>query len=152
MRYRRHSIATCAVILCLIAITACGANATAQFKTGYAAARGPLNRTFVDVGKTLTHAKHGSATEVAHSLGTLADRFGTELAPLEALKPPPNVATAFRTLTTSLNRVERDLRGTSVALKVRNLVAADLGLKSLRSDSGAATDAAVAIAQKLSHK
>ena len=132
----------------LLLVTACG-NATAQFKTGYAAARVPLNRTFVDVGKTLVHAKRKSATELAHSLGALAERFGKELAPLEALSAPPSVATAFRTLTSSLNRVERDLQGTSVAFATSNLVAADLGLKSFTSDAGAATDAALAIQQKL---
>ena len=137
------------MILVLIAVTGCGASTTAQFKSGYAAARAPLNRTFAEVDKTFTDTKGKTITEIAQRLGALADRFGKELAPLEALKPPGIVATAFTTLTRSLNRVERDLRGTYAAVNAGNLPAAELGLEMIRSDAGAATDAATAVAQKL---
>jgi hypothetical protein len=151
MHYRRHSIAACVMALCLIVIAGCGSNATAEFKTGYAAARAPLNRTFVEVARTFSNSKGKTISEITRSLGTLSDRFRKELAPFQALKPPASVATAYTTLTTSLNRVNRDLREIYVAVKGRNLAVATLALAKLRSDAGAASDAAAAITHKLNH-
>jgi hypothetical protein len=140
------------MILCLIVTAGCGSSTTAQFKTGYAAAVPPLNRTLMAVTETFAHDKGKSVSQIARSFGDLADRFGKELAPLEALKPPASVAPDFATLTSSLNRVERDLRGPSVAVKHRDVLGVALALESLPSDAGAAADASAAIAEKLDHK
>ncbi|HEY5317104.1 MAG TPA: hypothetical protein VIJ20_03935 [Solirubrobacteraceae bacterium] len=138
--------------VCLIVIAGCGSSRTTQFKAGYAAAQAPLNQTFLDVSRTVTHVKGETLAEIARSFGALADRLGEELAPLEALKPPAVAATAFTKLCTSLDRVERDLRGTSVALRAKDLVAAAHALEHLRSDAVTAADAATGVAQKLDHK
>ncbi|HWF35013.1 MAG TPA: hypothetical protein VG295_06565 [Solirubrobacteraceae bacterium] len=136
----------------LLAVTACGTSATERFKARYAAAQAPLNRTFADIANTFTHAKGKTTAEIAGSLTALADRFHRQLAPLEALKPPAPVATAFRTLTGGLDRMERDLRATSSAVKGRDLVAAHDALASLQRDAGAATRAASAVTHTLNHK
>ena len=140
---------TAATILCLIALAGCGSSVTAQFKAGYAAARLPLNRTLAEVSKTFADARGKTVAEIAGSLGLLADRFGKELPPLEALKPPARAATAFATLTSSLKRAERDLRGAYAGVQGGNLAAAELAIERLGSDAGDAVDAAVAVGQKL---
>jgi hypothetical protein len=145
-------IAACIAVLGLIAIAGCGSSTTAQFITGYSAAQSPLNRTFVGVKKAFTEAKGRTIPEIARSFSTLADRFGQELPALEALKPPTRLATAFTTLTTSLNRVERDLREASLAFERKDVVEAAHSLQNLQSDSVAATDAATAIARNLDHR
>lgn len=141
------------MIVCLVALAACGGggagNPTAQFKTGYAAARGPLNAAFSEVNKTLTGTPRKSATEIAATVGDLAARFGTELAPLEGLKPPARVATEFATLTTSLDRVESDLRQISGAAKRGSFSDTVLAVEKLDGDARSATDAAAAIKRKL---
>lgn len=152
MRHRRHPMTTAALVICLNVLAACGGSARSEFKTGYAAARAPLNRTFDQVAGTLNHPQGKSVTAIAQSVRVLAGRFGRELAPLEALKAPADVATAFRTLTSSLKRVERDLRGAYVALDGRNLASAELALENVKGDEHAATDAAIAVTQKLDHK
>jgi hypothetical protein len=152
MRHRRPTIATLIVFVCLIVTAGCGASTTAQFKSGYAAARAPLNRTFVEVAKTFKQYKGKTAAQLGRRFGTLAVRFGQDLAPLEALKPPPRVATAFATLTACLNRVETDLRGASKALKGNDVVAAAHSLEDLTSDASAATDAATAVTKKLADR
>jgi hypothetical protein len=145
-------MASAATILCLIALASCGGNTTAQFKTGYVAARVPLNRTLTSVGKAVTRTPGKTAAGIIRRLGVLSARFGDELGPLLALKPPASVATAFRTLTRSMQRVDRDLRETYLALGGQNFPAARLALESVRSDAAAAADAGAAVAQKLAHK
>jgi hypothetical protein len=145
-------MASAATILCLIALTACGRDTTAQFKSGYAAARVPVNRALTAVGKTVTRTPGKTAGEITSRLGALSSRFGSELAPMLALKPPASVATAFTTLTSSLERVDRDLQGTYLALRSGNLLAAELALESLKSDAGDAADAGTAVTQKLAHR
>jgi hypothetical protein len=152
MRYRRPSLAVCVAIFCAVSAAGCGGGATAQFKADFSAAQRPLNRTFADVATTFTQARGKSVTEIVRSLDALDARFRTQLAPLEALKPPVTVAASFRTLTSSLKRVESDLRATSAAVKARDLLAAHQALASLQSDAGTATKAAGAVAQKLNHK
>jgi hypothetical protein len=137
------------VLLGLIAITGCGSSTTAQFKSGYTAARGPLNRTFVEIKRAFTDAKGKTLPEIARSFAAVTGQFGQELPALEALKPPASVATAFATLTTSLDRVESDLRATTAAFKSKEVDAAARSLQNLQSDSLAATDAATAVTQKL---
>jgi hypothetical protein len=149
MRHRRPTIATLVVLVCLVGIAACGSSTAAQFKAGYASARGPLNRTFAEVAKTFRRVRGKTVAEAATSFGTLAARFGEELGPLETLDPPPKLATAFRTLTSSLNRVESDLRGASTALAAKDVVAAAHSLQNLQSDASAATDAATVVTEKL---
>jgi hypothetical protein len=145
-------MASAATILCLIALAACGGNPTAQFKTGYAAARVPLNQTLTAVGKAVTRTPGKTAAGIIRRLGALSARFGSELGPLLALEPPAGVATAFRTLARSMQRVERDLQGTYLALRGQNLAAAQLALESVRSDAAAAADAGAVLAQKLAHQ
>jgi hypothetical protein len=145
-------MASAATILCLIALAACGGNPTAQFRTGYAAARLPLNQTLTGVGSAVTRTPGKTAGAIILRLGVLSTRFGAELGPLLALKPPAAVATAFRTLTRSMQRVERDLRATYLALRGQDLAAAQLALESVKSDAAAAADAGGAVAQKLAHK
>jgi len=150
--YRRgHSAAVAAASLCLAVLTGCGgaANPTEQFKAGYDAARGRLNSAFADADNALTHIRQRSTDQIAASVGVQADRFGTALTALTALKPPPRVATAFVTLTTSLERAEGDLREITVAEKRRDGARALLAIESFAADTHAATDAAVAIKQKL---
>jgi hypothetical protein len=144
-------IATCIVLLCLvvIAIAGCGSSATAQFKSGYVAAQRPLNRTFVEIKHAFTHAKGKTLPELARSFGALADRFDQDLPALEALKPPAGVATAFTTLTASLERIERDLRGATAGFRRKDVVAAAHSLQSLQSDAVAASDAASVISRGL---
>jgi hypothetical protein len=138
------------VILCLAALAGCGGpGGTAQFTTGYTAARGSLNAVLLDANATLTSTPRKSADQIATRMDALADRFGHDLASLAALKPPATVATAFVTLTTSLKRVESDLRAVSVAAKRRNLAGTVLAAENLDSDARAAADAATAIKQKL---
>ena len=149
MRYRRPWIATCIVLLGLVAITGCGSSTTAQFKSGYSAARIPLNRTFVAIKLAFTQAQGKTLPEIARSFAAVTDRFGQELPALEALKPPAGVATAFATLTTSLDRVEGDLRATTAAFEHKDVDAAARSLQNLQSDSLAATDAATAVTRKL---
>ncbi|HWF25424.1 MAG TPA: hypothetical protein VG275_08255 [Solirubrobacteraceae bacterium] len=145
-------MATAATILCLIALASCGGNTTAQFKTGYAAARVPLNRTLTAIGTAVTRTPGKTAAGIIRRLGVLSVGFGNELGPLLALKPPAGVATAFRTLTRSMQRVKRDLQGTYLALRGQNLPAAQLALESVRSDAAAAADAGAAITEKLAHQ
>lgn len=133
-------------------ITGCADSHTGQFKARYAAAQAPLHRTFVDVTTTFSHAKGKTLAELARSTGRLADRFSRELPAIEALKPPPSVATAFTTLTMCLNHVGRDLRRTYVALKSKDFVAAGQALGSLERDATAAMDAAAEVSRKLDHK
>jgi hypothetical protein len=152
MRHRRPSLAVCVAICCAVAAAGCGGGATAQFKADFSAAQGPLNRTFADVATTFTQARGKSVAEIVRSLDALDGRFRKELAPLEALKPPVTVAASFRTLTSSLDRVEGDLRAISAAVKGRDLLAAHQALGSLQSDAGAATNAAGAVAHRLNHK
>jgi hypothetical protein len=137
--HHRPSLAACAAMVCLIAISGCGGSATGRFKAGYAAARAPLNQTFVDIASTFAGAKGESIDEISRSLGALADRFGTKLARLEALKPPAGVAVTFRTLARSLQRVEGDLRETAAAAK-------------LQSDVRSASDAEASVTHTLYHK
>jgi hypothetical protein len=139
-------------ILCLLAVALAGcgsASTTSQFESGYAAARAPLDRTFADVTKAIAEARTTSSAELSRSIGDLATRFAQDLAPLEALTPPPAVATAFTTLTSSLKRITADLRGISGTAKRRDLGGAQLALESLASDERAASLAATAIKQKL---
>jgi hypothetical protein len=150
MQHRRRPMAMATAILCLLALTGCGgADETAQFKAGYASARGPLNKTFGDVARTLKGARGKSTTQIARSMGVLADRFAKKLAPLVALKPPARVTTAFTTLTSSLRRVESDLRGISGAARRRDLAGAQLAVENLATDSRAANEAATVVKQKL---
>jgi phage shock protein PspC (stress-responsive transcriptional regulator) len=143
-------MATAAATLCLVVLAACGgADATAQFKSGYAAARGPLNRTFNAVVKTLSAARGKSAAQIAGTVGALADRFGSEVDSIRALKPPASVATAFATLRASLDRVEGDLRRISLAAKGKDLAGAELALENLGSDSRSASEAGAVVKQKL---
>jgi hypothetical protein len=131
-------------------LAGCGSsNPTAQFKAGYDAARGPLNATFIDVNNTLTSTRHKSTGEIAARVGVLAARFRNDLAPLDALKPPARLATAFTTLTSSLKRAESDLRAITVAANHRSFAGALLAIQNFDSDSRSATDAAIAIKQKL---
>ncbi|MEA2197420.1 MAG: hypothetical protein QOJ25_1471 [Solirubrobacteraceae bacterium] len=142
-------MASAATILCLIAVAACGNDATAQFKAGYAAARVPVNRTLLEVAKAVRRTPGRTAAQITRRLGVLSARFGTDLAPLLALRPPARVATAFTTLTRSMRRVEVDLRETYAALRVGNFPMAQLALESVRSDAAAAADAGAAVNQKL---
>ncbi|HWF52962.1 MAG TPA: hypothetical protein VG294_20120 [Solirubrobacteraceae bacterium] len=152
MRYRRRSLAVRVAIFCAVSVAGCGGGATAQFKAGFSAAQRPLNRTFADVATTFSQARGKSVKGIARSLDALDVRFRKQLAPLEALKAPPAVAASFRTLTSSLKRVEGDLRAISAAVKHRDLLAAHQALGSLQSDAGAATNAAGTVAKKLDHK
>jgi hypothetical protein len=145
-------VATAATILCLIALGGCGGNTSAAFKAGYAAARIPLNRTLADVSKAVTRTPGKTAAGITQRLGALSARFGKELAPLLSLKPPAAVATAFTTLTSSMRRVDSDLKGTYLALRAGNLAAAQLALESLKSDAGDAADAGTAVRRKLDHR
>jgi hypothetical protein len=112
----------------------------------------PLNRTFVAVSKEFHHAKGKTVTEIGDGFGALAIRFGKELGPLEALKPPAAIKTAFATLTSSLRRVERDLRRASAELRAGHVDAGARWLERLTSDGGDATDAAAAITRRLGNK
>jgi len=138
-----------AVILCLAVLAGCGSTAPPQFQAGYAAARRPLNQILSDVNGALKGVRGRSTVRVAGTVGALAGRFRKALAPLEALKPPARIATAFTTLTSSLRRVENDLREISIAARRRNLVGASLAVESLSSDARAASQAAAVIKQKL---
>lgn len=149
MHRRRNAFATLTV--CLMVVAGCGSssNPTTQFKNGYAAARGPLNTTFSEVSSALRGTARGGAAVTAGTVEVLAARFGTDLAPLKALKPPGQVATAFATLTASLGRVESDLREISAAAKRRSFGGAVVAVEKLESDARAATDAASAMKRKL---
>jgi hypothetical protein len=138
-------------MLCLVALAAgCGSAATpAQFASGYAAARGPLNQTFGEVNRSLAAARGKSSTEIAAGVGALAVRFANQLAPLEALTPPARVAIAFTTLKASLRRVAADLRGIASAARRRDLAGAQLAVENLASDAHSASLAAAAVKQKL---
>jgi hypothetical protein len=150
MCHRRLSLATGTAVVCLVVLGGCGStNLTAQFKAGYAADRGQLNLVFSAVNKTLTAVPRKSTAEIAGTVSVLAARFGKNLAPLEALKPPARVVTEFATLTSSLQRIESDLRGISVAAKRRSYKGAVLADEQLNSDARAARDAATAIKRKL---
>ena len=150
MCHRRYSLATWTVTVCMVVLAGCGStDPTAQFKAGYDAARGQLNTAFSDVNKTLANTSRQSATQIAGTVGVLATRFHKALTPLEALKPPASVATAFATLTSSLTRVETDLRGISLAAKGRSFHGAVVAVEKLDSDARAASDAAAAIKRKL---
>jgi hypothetical protein len=151
MRYRRHWIAACAAIACVIAVTGCG-GAADPFKAHYEAAVLPLHQTFADLASTFIHAPGKTTAEIAQSLGVLSDRLGRQLAPLEALKPPRAVAIPFRALTTSLNRVAGDLRATYVAVTHHDVAAAQPAIVSLQRDARVATDASAAVKDKLDHK
>jgi len=148
-----------AAILCLVVLAGCGAaqitdkpgdRATIRFEAGYAAARTQLNGTLTAVAGTLNliHTSPTAAARVPRRLAVLAVRFGRELGPLEALTPPAKARAAFRTLTTSLNRVEGDLHEIPVAATRRNYPGAVLAVENFYSDARAAADAAVAIRPK----
>lgn len=149
MYRRRRPMATVAAILCLIAVAACGTDTTAQFKKGYAAARVPLNQTLAAVTVTLNHLQGQSLTEIISRFGSLSARFGGQLPPLLALKPPASVAIPFTTLTASMRRVSSDLKGTYAGLRDSDHAAVTLALDSLVADAGDARDAGTAIARKL---
>jgi hypothetical protein len=150
MRHPRLSLATGTAFVCAIVLAGCGSTSPAsQFKSGYAAARGGLNTTFTQINQALRSTPRGSAVATAGTIGVLAARFEKDLAPLEALTPPAGVATAFGTLTTSLGRVERDLRDISVAADRRSFGGAVLAVEKFDSDARAASDAATAIKRKL---
>ena len=152
MHRRRRPAATAATILCLIALAACGTDTTAQFKSGYAAARVPLNRTLRAVASTLGHPQGKTAGEITQRLGALSSAFARQLAPMLALRPPAGVAVAFGTLTTSMQRVARDLQGTYDALRRQNLPAAKLAVESMESDARDAADAGLAVGRELAHQ
>ena len=139
-----------ATVAAVLALAACGsAGTTSEFASGYSAARAPLNKTFADVTRVIAGARTTSSAELSRNIGVLATRFSQELAPLEALTPPPAVATAFTTLTTSLKRITTDLRGISGSAKRRDLTGAQVALESLASDERAAFLAAAAIKGKI---
>lgn len=152
MHRHRPPAALAATILCLIALAACGTDTTAQFKSGYAAARVPLNRTLEAVATTLGHPQGRTAGEITRRLGVLSSALRRQLQPLLALRPPAAVSIAFGTLRSSMRRVDRDLQGTYAALRGQNLPAAKLAVQSMESDARDAAMAGIAVGRRLAHR
>lgn len=145
-----------AAIICVIATAACGTDTTAAFKQGYASARGPLNQTLTEIMATITHPRGQTPaqilTQTTVRIGALATRLDSQLGSLTSLRPPARVATQFATLTSSMRRVGKDLRGAYAGFHAGNQAVATLALESLQADAGDASSAGLAVAAALAQR
>jgi hypothetical protein len=143
--------------VCVVAVVAVlsgcgGSDTTAQFKSGYNAVRGPLNKTGQDVANELQQAPKQTDAQVASKFRSLASQFKTQVNQLKALKPPASVSSDWTRVTTAATKLDADLSAIASAAASHSTAAAQQAGASLAADAQALTQSLAPVKQKLGLK
>lgn len=144
-----------ALIAAVLLLAACGSSSsstTTDFKTTFTSATSQLQQTSRAIGNEIRQAPSQTDNQIASQFHSLAVQWQGPNRQLQALTPPSNVGSDFKTLTGATQRVENDLNAISTAAQNHDASAARQSAMSLVVDDAAAKAASQSIDGKLGIK
>jgi hypothetical protein len=153
MHHRRAVSGVC-VLAVVAALAGCGGSSdtTATFTSGYNAVKGALNQTGQEIAKEIQQAPKQTDAQVASNFRSLAARFKTQVAKLQALKPPASVSADWTKVTNAASKLDSDLSAIAAAAASHSTAAAQQAGASLAADAQALTQSLTPVKQKLGLK
>lgn len=147
--------AAAGIVVVLALASGCGGtsnDATAKFKQGYDALRGPLNRTGAALGAEPQRAPKQTDTQVGAAFKVLESRFQSQLSQLQTLKPPATLQADWNSVIAAAQRLESDLSDIVAAAATHSASAAEQAGAKLVGDAQALQSAVKPVKQKLGLK
>ena len=137
-------------------LSGCGGSSSSDPTAKFKASISPVVNQFRDIsqgiGGAIQQAPSQTDAQIAATFHTLAGRWQNELSQLQTLKPPPNLAAPFNTLTGAASRAEADLTAIVAAAETHSGAAAKQASATLVTDILSAKSASTTITNQLGIK
>jgi hypothetical protein len=151
--YHRRAVSGVCVLAALGALSGCGgSDTTSTFKSGYNRVRGPLNQTGQQIANEVNRVSTQTNAQAAANLRRLAAQFQSQLAKLEALKPPADVSADWTKVKNAASKLGPDVNAMATAAATGSNGAFQQGVASLQADAQALNQALAPIKQTLGLK
>lgn len=133
-----------------VLLAGCGSSdPTATFKGSFSPVIHQIRGSAIAIGREIQRAPSQDDAQVASAFAGLATRWQDQLSRLQTLKPPPQLAAQFNTLTGAATRVESDLNAIVAAARTHSTAAARQGGASVVQDILAAKAASTGLTSRL---